>query len=143
MNSPFDFADFQTAKMLKELGFKEDCIAFYEEDGEFKYNNGTKDFNNNWIAKNKDGIEYYSAPLCWDLKKWLWDKHKTHIEITHIITNYPIHDKLVFKTEIISHEKENKIVFTFHKRLEQIFISSIDAEIEGIKKAVEYLHSNK
>lgn len=123
-------ADFTTSKMLKELGFDEDCIAFYEEDGEFKYNNGSKEFNNNYLAKNHKGIDYYSAPLLEQVKKWLWIEHR------------------IFTIARPISWSENKYRFESYREGFGIVCSVDDehldsplkSEQEGIKKSVEYLH---
>ena len=126
-------ADFMTSKMLKELGFNEDCIAFYEEDGEFKYNNGTQEFGSNWLANNKKNIEYYSAPLLEQVKKWLWMEHRIFTIARPISWS-----ENTYRFE--SYRDGFGIVCSID---DEHLDSPLTAENEGIKKSVEYLHKLK
>lgn len=123
-------ADFDSAKMLKGLGFDELCMAFYEDDGEFKYNNGTTSFENNYLAKNKSDLEYYTAPLWPQIKSWLWEKYCIEI--------YPSGRFESGQYRFRVYEKD-----TFLFEGESKFSSLIVAEIEGIKSTVRWLYEKK
>jgi hypothetical protein len=126
------FVDFETAKMLKGIKFKEMCICFYETNATFKFNNGElfddgNSRNGNWLAKNTRSVDCYSAPLWQQAERWLWDNHKIIIQVGSIVG----------KTDIVInlnvYQGESMI---FHK----YFNSPIAAKNEGIKAAVIYLH---
>ena len=80
-----DFVSFETAKKLKEKGFKEQCLAYYTKDSGFYYNtsygsdveNAFKSFNsrpNHICGKRID------APTISQVLKWLREEKKLHIE---------------------------------------------------------------
>lgn len=81
------FVTFEIAKKLKEIGFDELGFAFYESDGEFKWNNGESGENEmnstNWLAKNSPHIDYYAAPLWERVMDWLRTKRWIEIKITN------------------------------------------------------------
>lgn len=70
-----DYVSFETAKLLKEKGFKEPCIA--------TYNLATKTFKVEEIYQNwtKRWKAYVSAPTLQMTMKWLREVHKINIEI--------------------------------------------------------------
>ncbi len=118
------FLDYHHSKMMKELMFDEECIGFYnpsytEMNGSVLFSGTAAEFDN-W---NKN--EYFiSAPLWKQVKQWLWEKHK----ITFEVRNYSDGFLCVMVDGTIRNT-------TFQ------FDSPITAEQEGIKKAIEYLHS--
>ena len=73
-----DYVSFETAKLLKEKGFKEECEYFYDEyENEDEYvicsNGGTC---------NDDGHPtYYSMPTLQMAMKWLRENHYLYIDI--------------------------------------------------------------
>lgn len=108
------FADFETSKKLNELGFREYCFAFFEVDGEFKFNNGTDKFNNDWdwVTKNRTEQDYYTAPLWHDVEEWL-KKNGINIPISakskqeaikHIVSNLTITKRGRIKTKTKSNK---------------------------------------
>ena len=74
-----DFVTFETAKKLKEKGFREDCIAYYHTDGELLYNRDQYrggDYKSllrsyNSLPKNPIGCEQIDAPTISQVLKWL------------------------------------------------------------------------
>ncbi len=76
---------FNIAKQLKIKGFKEKCFAFYEDDGEFLYSNGTHEFNGTWLISSKEGSSdlYYTAPLYQTVVDWLREKYDIEIRVNH------------------------------------------------------------
>ena len=81
-----DFVSFETAKKLKEKGFKEQCLAYYTKDSNFYYNtsygsdveNAFKSFNsrpNHICGKRID------APTISQVLKWLRKEKKISIEL--------------------------------------------------------------
>jgi len=73
-----DYVNFETAKLLKEKGFDEECSCFYnnidygtpglEVDGQLYYKNSAL-----------DDLEY-AAPTLQMAMKWLREKYNIHIE---------------------------------------------------------------
>ncbi len=74
-----DYVSFETAKLLKEKGFDEECSCFYnnidygtpglEVDGQLYYKNSALD------------DEEYAAPTLQMAMKWLREVHRLHVEV--------------------------------------------------------------
>ena len=79
-----DYVSFETARLLKEKGFDEECWCWYEEDGYFKDSNDDYGFQSNSDHISDDFI--CSAPTLQMTMKWLREKYKLEI--------YPFHEKL-------------------------------------------------
>ena len=73
----------ETAKLLKEKGFREDCMAFYTKDGLFKCN-----------AYINTNVLKLPSPTQSIAQKWLRDTKCLHIEIGYMYGNYWIYDIL-------------------------------------------------
>lgn len=63
-----DYVSFETAKLLKEKGFDEVCYVNYSSNG------STQHFN---YQTPSDGVP---CPTLQMAMKWLWEKHKKHVE---------------------------------------------------------------
>lgn len=129
------FVDFETAKRLKPLGYKEECLSFYEADGTWKWNNGTQNFDSNWLSINKDNIDYYSAPSWQDVKKWLWENYRLYY-----VLDSDRHLKMV--TVVRDLNKNGAIIIP--EKLESVndfdrFESPIDSERDAIKQTIKHL----
>jgi len=124
------FADYQTSKLLKELGFNEETNACYwQKNG----NLFIQSYYANWNANTPDipdteTDEDVSAPLWQQVEEWLWEKHKFYICTVQIpsseILNTTFHSTV---------ETESDIIVTCS------FDSPITASTEGIKAAVKWL----
>lgn len=76
-----DYVSFETAKLLKEKGFNEDCWCWYEEDGYFRKSNDNFGVqSNSWHVVNDDEFNC-SAPTLQMAMKWLREVHNTIIII--------------------------------------------------------------
>ena len=76
-----DYVNFETAKLLKEKGFDEECFALYNPDG-ILIQSGIR-LNNIQVGRVKGS---YSAPTLQMVMKWLREVHKIYIDINiHII----------------------------------------------------------
>lgn len=73
-----DYVNYETAKLLKEKGFDEECWCWYEEDGYFKDSNDDYGFQSNLDHVSDDFI--CSAPTLQMTMKWLREKHNLSIE---------------------------------------------------------------
>jgi len=102
-----DYVSFETAKLLKEKGFKEWCrccygvavlhngenISFDEEcdlkdegmENEIEYVEGGALYYFNCSNSDEDG-KVWAAPTLWAAMKWLREKHNIHIELNPICT---------------------------------------------------------
>lgn len=125
-----DYVSFETAKLLKEKGFDEECSsAFYKTgrivdgyDSEFSYN-------------------YYDRPTLQIARKWLREKHNLHIEIR--ITNDSMSDMINvvrYYWVMLSTETgkakwcDESTVYTV-----KLFNKSEEAEEDAIRRALEKL----
>ena len=63
-----DYVSFETAKLLKEKGFKESCLQKYSMFGSFHI----ESFQSNW---NTEDSSDYSAPTLQTAMKWLEEVH--------------------------------------------------------------------
>jgi len=112
------FADFETAKMLKELGFGEECLMWYDDRKELMFS----------FTPHK--IEYLSAPAYFEIEEWLWENHRINFNMR------AEEDVDIFIcTPLIN--RTNRLT------LHQSSTSPISSKIEGIKAAVKYLYEQK
>lgn len=118
------FVPYETAKMLKELGMILPLNETFASWGEPENGGGlyTGSFDTTALR----------APLWQQVKQWLWEKHQIFIRITQGMGG----------TRFIC------VACKSSSGLEQLtedigIYNPITAEIEGIKKAVEYLHEKK
>lgn len=71
-----DYVSFETAKLLKEKGFIENCLMRYNKVGSLV----EETYKFNWNFQTID----YSAPTLQMAMKWLREKHLLHISIDMI-----------------------------------------------------------
>lgn len=91
-----EFVTLETAKLLKEKGFKEDVFTFYEVDcveGDMILSE-TYDESENFNEK-KDCL---SAPSQSIAQKWLRETKNLHIGISYMYENYWLYDILTIPT---------------------------------------------
>lgn len=87
-----EFVTLETAKLLKEKGFKEDVFTFYEVDcveGDMILSE-TYDESENFNEKN----DCLSAPSQSLAQKWLRETKNLHIEMSYMYGDYWIYDIL-------------------------------------------------
>lgn len=70
------YVSFETAKLLKEKGFNEECFALYNPDGVL-IQSGIR-LNNIQVGRVKGS---YSAPTQQTAMRWLREAHNIHIDI--------------------------------------------------------------
>ena len=87
------FVSREQAESLKELGFKDDCLAWYRENG---------DFNTNLAYKNIST----GAPLIAQAKDWLLD------ELGTLSTNFTV-DEGIYKLRLLRKKIQFTINLTF------------------------------
>jgi hypothetical protein len=157
MNEKLLFADYEHSLMLKELGFREPCVSFYDRQ-EVVHPNiqevGTlisMKFTISESQEEKERLKDYDEddyvfidfipsddmkdvlrPTWQQVKQWLWEKHNIYIEIGETIRekfHYHIYKK---------RETDRNTIWT-----DAMFTSPVTAEINGIKKAIEHLREQK
>lgn len=117
------FIPFLHSTMIKELGFKERCIAFYTKEGiDFIY------------EVPKSCIRYAPktyAPTYQQVEDWLWEEHKIYIELKNK------HFASVFEYKVIrGYINPKKTLF---KGTE----SGMESKREAILKAIVHLYEKK
>ncbi len=119
------FCDYETSKMLKELGFDEPCLAQWNilKDEKFlsAFHEGNFRYYENSFKAN------LTAPLWQQAKAWIWDKHKIRITVIESAISY----------------KFSGVAFTIRGKIideEYGEDSPITAEISGIRAAIIHLH---
>lgn len=70
------YVSFETAKLLKEKGFKEKTIPFYQKDGKFCSRIGNVCQPCDWNNEYKNKYDFYSAPTQQMAMRWLREVHK-------------------------------------------------------------------
>lgn len=119
------FADYETAKMLKELGYPK------SQDGKhFGWYRVDKNIlvDRDIPSRMQSHFNTILAPLWKQVKEWLWEqKHRPSIMVYRFGTYYFYYIEFAVTKEKLPNSKEK-------------FNSPIEAEIEGIKRAVEYLY---
>lgn len=71
----------ETAKNLKQLGFNEDCISYYNNDCFFDYHTGYFSLNYHRNSDSSEMMNMYAAPRLDTVQKWLREKNNISIEI--------------------------------------------------------------
>jgi hypothetical protein len=87
-----EFVSYEQAVALKELGFKEPCLAFYNgkflESSDYDFDYGT----------SKDIGLCIVAPIYQQAFRWFREKYDLFISITHYENGYSINDLRRFDT---------------------------------------------
>ena len=111
-----EFVTLETAKLLKEKGFREDCMAFYTKDGLFNCNS--------YINTN---VLKLPAPTQSLAQKWLRETKNLHIEMSYMYGDYWIYDILTIPNHDLVGLVDRPIVHynTYEEALE-----------DGIKEAL-------
>lgn len=78
-----DYVSFETAKLLKEKGFKEECLTRYDSKGNFV----EEEYKFNWNFQTVDT----SAPTLQMTMKWLREVYNIHITIHYSSFLYGTH----------------------------------------------------
>jgi len=123
MNRQENFLPYEHSKMLKELGFDEKCFAFHSNTNLIIQECHSADIKPHWDRT-------FLAPLWQQVEEWLWNTHKISIECECV----SVHD-IMFKVRVYKFMRgEAGLIQYLH------FDSPIIGKMEGIKKAIEYLH---
>ena len=114
-----NFTDYETAKKLKELGFKDVCYGFFahHKDGYYILD----------LIKSKNEGGVVSSPMWQQVKEWLWNNNKIMITCEICLGGIQF---FVWKEQIGLGLHDDDVYFD----------SPIKAETQGIKMAVEHLY---
>ena len=79
-----EFCTYEQALALKELGFDEPCLAFYDgKNAESFYFNNIRDASGDYIPFQKhDRLKWFGAPTFSQAFRWFREKYNLHAEIT-------------------------------------------------------------
>ena len=75
-----DYVSFKIAELLKEKGFEEECVYFYDWDEEDEI---YRICSNGGSCNSKEYPTYYSMPTLQMAMKWLREVHNTFISIAY------------------------------------------------------------
>jgi hypothetical protein len=129
--------DFETSKMLKELGVNIPFLYWWNPNGVLieKFLDvdavvGVDDLllNHNLIC------EHYKAPLWSQIEEWIFDNYRIHLSINRWITG--TFDYMVYENERCI------TIWDLDRQATLYFKTPIDARVAGIKNVVEFLHRN-
>lgn len=118
------FADYETSKMLKELGCDLIPLCIFYDNGK-----GQEIF---WASQSDKSMPAF---LWQQAEQWLWEKQKINIEQNLFYGNQK-ELRLNIYTEAF---RDGNSIWFFRHKFETS--NPITAKIEGIKAAVKYLHS--
>ena len=137
--------NFETAKLLKDIGYNLDCLYYYTPKGQmdwgYEYQSDAK-VNTNW----NNGLGSYpteskdvscSAPYQEEVKTWFRDKHNVIIEVNHSSLSrgkfnnviayfgsvYIINDQYQYK--LFNNKTEPKYMETYEECLEYSILKAI------------------
>lgn len=120
------FLPYESCRMLKELGFNEECFVFYNgSEGGLVYPVSAKREH-----MNEEWERTFIAPLYQQVKQWLWEKHQMHIKhemVSDDCFEYYIRIKM---SQLVKYSDS------------RAYKSPVIAEREGIKAAIEYIYEN-
>lgn len=121
-----NFLSYEHSTMLKELGFKEECFAWYNWD-KVLIMFGADNLLDGYAGE--DGRPH--APTYQQIEKWLWETHKCHFQIFQgLVSESP------FRVNICIGNSNMPVIHTTEWR----FDSPIQTKMESINKTIEYLH---
>ncbi len=125
-----EFILYEQALALKELGFDEPCIAFYEKSKRLS-------IGFNWLnegGKNSN-LQECTAPLYQQVFRWFREKYSLY---SHVRESLAFDNTLEFVTQIngsyVNHGIEDKPINRFETYEE--------AELECLKKLIEICKNN-
>lgn len=133
-----DFVTFEIAKKLKEKGFQEKCIGYYDYSEEFHYNYESAISNKEiYFCHNKyDNIwhrDLIDAPTITQVLKWLREEKKMHIivEISDSGWYYTIYPSIRWENGKL---KSDTYIMSFKNKesYEQAALAGIEYVIDNL-----------
>ena len=92
-----EFATYEIALKLKELGFNEDCFGYFVINLQELIIVNTKKHKSDW---------YISTPLWQQVIDWFREEHNIHLAVTSYTNPSKIGDKQMYET-LIGHKENN------------------------------------
>ena len=126
-----DYVSFETAKLLKEMGFDEEVLTYYIYDTESKSYEFR--FDDRWDNPNNFPGDCVSAPTLQMAMKWLREAHKIHIQIWILEENGYWFDI----EKILNARYKHKSLYS--TGLEDIYFNSYE---EACEAAIKYCLEN-
>lgn len=128
-----DFVSFDLAKKLKEKGFKNNCIGYYDYAGEFHYDYESNISNREiYFCHNKyDNIwhrDLVDAPTISQVLKWLREEKKIYLELVIVVDTEYMCDIYKIDARPIECLGSTEYYTTYE-----------DAALAGIKYVLDYL----
>lgn len=141
-----DFVTFNLAKKLREKGFKDNCIGYYDYEGEFHYNYESAISNKEiYFCHNKyDNIwhrDLVDAPTISQVLKWLRNTRKLFISPC-VITDYQddFHrDTTYWSFIVVNIESGDSIYREYERVTEKRYETYEEAALAGIEYALDNL----
>ena len=121
-----NYVSSKIAELLREKGFNEECLEYYDDNGNFKHFRVTKCNYDNLPYKNT-----YIAPTYQIVLKWLREVHNLHIDIFIGIAE---DDSCTYWTYFITDLKGNMIVNAYGEDIDfkgENYEQTIESAIEN------------
>ena len=129
-----DYVSFETAKLLKEKGFDEDCRYFYDyEKPKSGYLSNERYGERIHNSNDYEGRELAACPTLQMAMKWLIETHKLHIEPTP----YPHEDGVFYWAYKIAFlDSDTLAVMVVRKK------AGFDSKEKACEAAIKYCLEN-
>lgn len=118
------FVTYKIALKLKELGFDEPCLAWYNPNGVFIWNICCVDEDNDYTCSTKDMFKTdihpdgYLAPLWQQLIDWLREKRDIHLYLPKSVYGGYIY--------VVDAKYSDTIYANFYDAREQVILKAIE-----------------
>lgn len=119
-----DYVSLETAKMLKEKGFDNECDYYISEDGNLFYKGILRVYN-------KIGKVTFFCPTLYEALKWLRNTYNIHlcVQCTAYIKRCKKYDYICEIMDLLHHRHENTLIYhSYEQALE-----------EGIREALKLI----
>ena len=128
-----EFIPYEQALELKELGFNEPCLTYYDGKGtEQIYFNSLLDGSGKYRPfENHERLSWFGAPLYQQAFRWFMEKHGLHISLF-------VDDDKTFGYSISYFIEEGRV----DKPLRRQFKTHEEAEHDCLKKLIEIVKNN-
>ena len=125
-----EFIPYEQALALKELGFEEPCLAFYDGDKtEQVYFNALRNASGDYEPfKNKERLKWFGVPLYRQSFRWFREKHNL---ISSVISIFKDETKTNFEYWYYIFQKEDEE--TFYNTYEEAELACLVKLIEIVK----------
>ena len=146
-----EFIPYEQALELKELGFDEPCLAYYDKDGDLLGDIGINEdidnlYRNSYFVIYKDFSESeYTAPLYQQAFRWFREKHNISYSIdwmsrsSEFYNGYYVHFRGINDNKI---NQENFIVLNdeLPSKGYKVYKTYEEAELACLKKLIEIVN---